>query len=72
MKMKIFLLISLVSFFYYQCVDEDQLLFEPKNSTVLQQKESQIKTDSIPTSDSIQSEEETDPPKDKDPYIKRM
>ena len=45
MKMKIFLLISLVSFFYYQCVDEDQLLFEPKNSTVLQQKESQIKQD---------------------------
>jgi len=74
MNKKTLLLISTVSFLFYQCIDdekEEQL--DPFNSPILQQKDSFIETYSVPNFESIKNEKEneTDPPKDKDPYIKR-
>lgn len=67
MKTKIYFLISIISFSFYQCVDEDETQFEPSNSLMLQ------KNDSISENDSTfySITEDTDPPKDKDPYIKK-
>ena len=71
MKTKTYLFISIISFLFYQCIEEeeDPPLRSDGSSVVEQKRESDILLDSIVTADSIQ--EEADPPKDKDPYIKR-
>ena len=71
MKTKTYLFISIISFLFYQCIEEEEApqLRSDGLSVVEQKRESDILSDSIVTADSIQ--EEADPPKDKDPYIKR-
>ncbi|MGV0979646.1 hypothetical protein [Empedobacter falsenii] len=71
MKTKIYLFISIISFLFYQCIEqeEEEQLKSDYSSVVEQKLESDILSDSIVTADSIQ--EQADPPKDKDPYIKR-
>lgn len=70
MKTKIYLFISIISFLFYQCIEQEEEQLKSDYSSVVEQKrESDILSDSIVTADSIQ--EEADPPKDKDPYIKR-
>lgn len=71
MKTKIyFLIIVVVSCLFYNCVEEEERQIESINTSVLQRR------DTISTNDSISSyseieENEADPPKEKDPYIKR-
>ncbi len=71
MKTKTYLFISIISFLFYQCIEEEEApqLRSDGLSVVEQKRESDILSHSIVTADSIQ--EEADPPKDKDPYIKR-
>lgn len=73
MKTKAYLFISMISFLFYQCIEEEEeQQVKSDYSAVLELKrESDLHTelDSKVTTDSIQ--EEADPPKDKDPYIKR-
>lgn len=72
MRTKNYLLISMISLLFYQCMEEDTIQLESNHSPVLEQKlgpDSRIELDSILIADSI--EDEADPPKDKDPYIKR-
>lgn len=74
MNTKNLLLLSTVSFLFYQCIDDqEEEEFNSINSPILQQKDSLIEIDSIPHFESIKKEKgnETDPPKDKDPYIKK-
>ncbi len=73
MKTKTYLFISIISFLFYQCIEEEEApqLRSDGLSVVEQKRESvlHIELDSVVTANSIQ--EEADPPKDKDPYIKR-
>lgn len=69
MKTKNYFLIAVFSCLFYSCIEEDQKI-ESINTSVLQRK------DTISTNDSISSypvtqENVADPPKEKDPYIKR-
>ncbi|WP_314241043.1 hypothetical protein [Empedobacter tilapiae] len=72
MKTKIYLFISIISFLFYQCIEEEAPQLRSDGLSVVEQKrvsDLHIELDSIVTANSIQ--EEADPPKDKDPYIKR-
>lgn len=74
MNTKNLLLLSTVSFLFYQCINnQEDEEFNSINSPILQQKDSLIEIDSIRYFESIKNEKEneTDPPKDKDPYIKK-
>ncbi|MDH2208379.1 MULTISPECIES: hypothetical protein [Empedobacter] len=71
MKTKIyFLIIVVVSCLFYNCIEEEEQQIESINTLLLQRR------DTISTNDSISIYSETevneaDPPKEKDPYIKR-
>lgn len=71
MKTKIyFLIIVVVSCLFYNCVEEEERQIESINTSVLQRRDTISTNDSI-SSYSLTQENEADPPKEKDPYIKR-
>lgn len=69
MKTKIYFLTALISCLFYNCVEDEERKIEPKNTSVLQRRDTISTNDS--TSNSVTKENETDPPKEKDPYIKK-
>ncbi len=67
---KIYFLIAVVSCLFYSCIEEEDRKIESINTSVLQRRDTISTNDSI-SSYSLTQENEADPPKEKDPYIKR-